>query len=379
MPWLGASPRRQVVLLAAVLVSAAAAAEEDAEEGNGLCWYNTDKTFRRCCEEGDVAGDCWTGLGFTPELCCRPPSVELLQCYQDMEARTERKYKDLQELEAIAVEEHAAEYADLIAGHAAGYGALLAQPMALWSYACSSTNNPLLWSEGCNCCDPKVSNCPQEVDPSDAVQIRPEYMKCCHPVLTRKTLSPPDETLEASIQEQVARWIPSRKWIRAHGHKMQWDLGPGQISRGCVVSIRDGTAASNCSEACVGFDCSYLWAFKLTLEIINGINPLPDMDLVLNLSDETLDEYGEVPVFTRVGTRWTSTIGLPAEWQMHPGQCLKTIKVGMIATSQVSWEDRAPELIWRGTHSNLWSGANCSIALAAEDPSHMERCMRSPT
>ena len=82
-------------------------------------------------------------------------------------------------------------------------------------------------------------------------------------------------------------------------------------------------------------------------------------------------------VVLQVGTRWTSTIVLPSEWQMHPAQCHRKLKEGMVAMERFRWEDRKAVLIWRGTHSNLWA-EDCKAAPAARDPAMMEKCVTLP-
>eukprot|EP00913_Durusdinium_trenchii_P022506 g21142.t2 len=95
------------------------------------------------------------------------------------------------------------------------------------------------------------------------------------------------------------------------------------------------------------------------------------------LGDETLENtLLEAPVFTRGGTWWTHTLTLPFEWQMHPTQCVRTIKVGMNAMGLIKWEDRKPILIWRGSHSNLWT-PHCKIYRAAREFHMLERCVTS--
>lgn len=95
-----------------------------------------------------------------------------------------------------------------------------------------------------------------------------------------------------------------------------------------------------------------------------------------------MDAYGDLPVFTRTGTRWTNTVGLPFEWQMHPAQCRKHVAQGMKASRLHPWDTREPKLIWRGSNSNC-RNPRCKIALAAggedaEAARAMEACGRQP-
>lgn len=102
------------------------------------------------------------------------------------------------------------------------------------------------------------------------------------------------------------------------------------------------------------------------------------MHFIASAADEIVEhDLTEVPVFTRVATKWTSSLALPAEWQLNPTQCNKIIKVGMISLEKFSWEEREPVLIWRGSHSNLWV-PGCSMALAAKDESMLKKCTEMP-
>lgn len=49
---------------------------------------------------------------------------------------------------------------------------------------------------------------------------------------------------------------------------------------GCVISIHPNGSITTCPEevACHGFDCSFLRAVVLALEVIQAIHPLPPLD-----------------------------------------------------------------------------------------------------
>eukprot|EP00930_Biecheleria_cincta_P003029 TRINITY_DN10396_c0_g2_i1.p1 TRINITY_DN10396_c0_g2~~TRINITY_DN10396_c0_g2_i1.p1 ORF type:complete len:569 (+),score=76.91 TRINITY_DN10396_c0_g2_i1:31-1707(+) len=350
------------------------------EMGNGLCWYNSDRSYERCCAgEGDQT--CWKGLWITAELCCYPLTQRHQQCFDSMEARAETK---LERLSARQAAEEAlgwtSEEPEQLSKMIFYLELLLSQPLSMWSWACSAPSHPFLWSPGCACCDPIEDEC-NEGDPRlSSTAMTPEHLLCCYPVYARKSDGQLDDALEASIQEQLAKVQPSRQATLEQGPSLSWPTGEFSVARGCMISVDDDGSVSTCSEehACHLFDCSYLRALVAALEIIQHVKPLPAMQFIVSAADEIVEhDLKQVPVFTRVGTRWTSSLALPAEWQLNPTQCGKIIKVGMISLEKDSWEEREPVLIWRGSPSNLWI-PGCSMALAAKDESMLKKCTEMP-
>lgn len=312
-------------------------------------------------------------------------SEQQQECFDSIESRVLAKAGKLRDVAAVIEAEKDPEMQEefyMSQVYANSYDIMLAQPLSLWSWACSAPDSPLLWSEGCACCEP------EEIEPeethcimADTTTTWPNFLKCCHAIYTRKVQEASDAALDARIQEELKHLRPSRQRIMDAGPKLSWDFGRGTVAYGCVVSIHEDGGISSCAEdqACHAFDCSYLRAVLLALEVIQAINPLPALDFVLNAGDETItNTTPEVPIFTRGGTWWTHTLILPHEWQMHPAQCERTIKVGMNAMGYVKWEDRKNILIWRGSHSNLWA-PNCKISKAARDHSELQKCVSPNT
>ena len=303
-------------------------------------------------------------------------SEQQQECFDSIESRALAKLRKLREVAAVIEAEKDPEMQEeyyMSQVQANSYEMLLAQPLSLWSWACSAPDSPLLWSEECACCEPEETHCIM----ADKATTWPNFLKCCHAIYTRKVQEASDAALDASIQEELKYLRPSRQRIMDAGPKLSWNLGGESVAYGCVVSVHEDGRISSCAEdyACHAFDCSYLRAVLLALEVIQAINPLPALDFVLNAGDETLrNTIPEAPIFTRGGTWWTHTLILPFEWQMHPAQCERTIKVGMNAMGMVKWEDRKSILIWRGSHSNLWA-PNCKISQAAKDHSQLQKCV----
>ena len=292
-----------------------------------------------------------------------------------MELRVEAKLKMLRGLAEVAEEGHLMEQAYVTRLHANSYEILLSQPLSMWAWACSVPDSPLLWSKDCACCEPEAG-CTRVSD----TETWTAFVTCCYTVYARKVLESADAVLDASIQEHLRAVQPSRSAIKEYGPKLSWQLGGASLARGCIVSIHANASISTCPEdhACRGFDCSFLRALCLALQVIQAINPLPAMDFLVNAGDETLQNaFPEAPVFTRGGTLWTPTLTLPFEWQMHPAQCGRSVKVGMNAMSQIRWEEREPILVWRGSHSNLWT-PHCKMAQAARNDTMLEKCVSLP-
>lgn len=348
--------------------------DEDVQEelGNGLCWYNSDRSFHRCCVEADP--DCWTGIWIIEELCCHPLSQQHLECFASLENRVERKLITLKTLLDQAEE------ADYLQSAVFSYEVSLAQPLGMWAWACSVPDSPMIWSPNCECCEPAEVYCEDTSLRPPEEEVWDEFTRCCFPVYSRKTFAHLPDDLRESMTSQLEALRPRRDSIVKRGPQLHWDLGKEAHVNGCLISVHEDGTVSSCPEshACHGFDCSYLRAVLLALNVIQSTRPLPKLSFVLNAADDVVDhDLSEVPVFTRVGTRWTSTIVLPSEWQMHPAQCHRKLKEGMVAMERFRWEDRKAVLIWRGTHSNLWA-EDCKAAPAARDPAMMEKCVTLP-
>ncbi|CAE7237733.1 Poglut2 [Symbiodinium natans] len=369
--------------IALALLAVVAGQEVDPEDrGNGLCWYNSilaecDRSFHRCCVEADP--DCWRGIWAIAELCCHRLTDQHQQCFDDIEERVESKLQSLSILLARAEAAGLQEMVEGLVQNSVAYQVMLAQPLAVWAWACSVPDSPLIWSRNCDCCEPAEDYC-QDSSLRDEQQIWAEFTRCCFPVYSRKTFHPVDDLLQASISSDLEMLRPRRESIWTDGPHLTWDLGDGRYAKGCIISVHEDGTVSSCPEshACHDFDCSYLRAVLLALRVIQSINPLPALDFVLNAGDETVENtLPEAPVFTRTGTLWTATLALPFEWQLHPAQCQRRLKEGMLAVERLRWEDRKAVLIWRGTHSNLWV-EDCRAALAAKAEEMMERCVSLP-
>jgi len=258
------------------------------------------------------------------------------------------------------------------------YEELLAHPMRMWSWACSTWDSPMLWSEGCKCCDPLEVKDPACYRQRETALNHTQYYSCCHPVYARISAGPLNEDLESSLRANIAKINVSRELIVGDGPHLRWPLGSNQVASGCVISIRDrNIQACNEAHACNGFDCSYLQAFMMTVKIIRATHPLPDLDLVLNAGDVTMVSHSAIPVFTRTATLWTNTVALPFEWQLHPGQCQMTLRQATHAGEEVTWESRKSTLVWRGSPSNCLV-PGCRIAVAADDARAFEACGHLP-
>lgn len=298
-----------------------------------------------------------------------------------MESRVEAKLQKLHQIIQMAEDAGLEKEVYITGVQASSYEVLLAQPLSMWSWACSAPDSPLLWSTDCACCEPVETTCEAEVEAVEEATTWLSFLKCCYGIYRRKILEPPDEALEHSIRMQLESLRPSRQRILQDGPKLSWNLGGESVARGCVVSVHENGTVSSCSEeyACQGFDCSFLRAVRLALQVIQAINPLPAFDFVLNAGDETLgNTFAEAPTFTRGGSWWTDTVILPHEWQMHPTQCGRSIKVGMNAMGMIRWEDRKTLLIWRGSHSNLWT-PHCKMYQAARNHNMLGRCVTPDT
>lgn len=351
--------------------------EEGDQLGNGLCWYNSNRNYTRCCVDADP--ECWIGIWVTADLCCHAMSQQQQQCFDSMESRVEAKLQKLHQIIQMAEDAGLEKEVYITGVQASSYEVLLAQPLSMWSWACSAPDSPLLWSIDCACCEPVETTC--EVEAVEEATTWLSFLKCCYGIYRRKILEPPDEALEHSIRMQLESLRPSRQRILQDGPKLSWNLGGESVARGCVVSVHENGTVSSCSEeyACQGFDCSFLRAVRLALQVIQAINPLPAFDFVLNAGDETLgNTFAEAPTFTRGGSWWTDTVILPHEWQMHPTQCGRSIKVGMNAMGMIRWEDRKTLLIWRGSHSNLWT-PHCKMYQAARNHNMLGRCVTPDT
>ena len=84
-----------------ILFLAAGADPDPADGGNGLCWYNSDRSYERCC--GPTADpDCWVGIWVTADLCCHPMTAQQQECFDSMESRVESKLKRLHDMTSAA-------------------------------------------------------------------------------------------------------------------------------------------------------------------------------------------------------------------------------------------------------------------------------------
>ena len=317
----------------------------------------------------------------TEGLCCYPLTEQYQQCFNSIEEKVEEKLKTLRRLkdgaEMAGLEQ---EVSDLLP-HVASYEYLLSQPLGMWSWACSVPDSPLIWSKSCDCCEPEEGFCKEKGSRPDKEEIWLQYARCCFPVYTRKSWGPVDPDLQGSIDMELQALRPNLQAIQTEGTQLSWGMGGASLARGCLISIHENGTVTSCPEshACHGFDCSYLRAVLMAVRIIQANHPLPAMDFLLNAGDETTENtLPQAPVFTRTGTRWTATLALPFEWQLHPAQCVRKLKEGMLATQRRKWEDREAILIWRGSHSNLWL-PDCRVARAANDEEFMARCAKSVT
>ncbi|CAE8596619.1 unnamed protein product, partial [Polarella glacialis] len=351
-----------------------------ATSGNELCWDDGHKSFERCCRAaGGLAPEqCWTAASFNEHFCCHQLPAGYAECLEGFEGKVLAKLGRLEPELALALAS-GLEYAD----HALVLSQVLdlyrhmlsVQPLKLWTLACASPRSPWLWSDGCECCDPaELDNC--EAGEAAAAQAATKYSQCCYPVYARQVRQPPDEPLEAEIQRHLGSIQVQPGRIAEGVSTTRWRVSQYLHAGACVISIR-GRRVESCKEdlACPGFDCSYLRALLQTVAIVHEINPLPDMDFVLNAADATISHFGELPVFTRAGTRWTNTLALPSEWQLHPHQCRMQVEKAFHAGAAVPWEERAPRLIWRGSRSNCRM-PDCDIAAADDDAQAMEKCGR---
>jgi len=368
--------------------------------GNPICWFNTQATFERCClpdtaaevraaatlparEAADLPEECWSEHR-TADLCCHPVPAKALQCYLDMEGRVSSKLGWLGDLKALQA--HTQAWPEHLPGreetevHARVYESMLAQPLTLWAWACTaSMGSPLLWSDECACCDPPAHWCLRDSPEvlADVRSMRDEFVHCCFPMYARRVagVDPVDDALERSLIAHIrASGAVSRAAVVEQGPRLRWPLAANFVARGCLVTVRGGLVQA-CEEAhaCSGFDCSYLRAFLLTLRVLSSHKRLPDLDLVLNAGDLTMDAPEMLPVFTRVGTRWTNTIALPVEWQLHPGQCRWHVREATQASWGVPWARRAAQLVWRGSNSNCVA-PRCEIAAASDRIEEMQKC-----
>lgn len=324
-------------------------------DGNSLCWYLSGKSYQGCCLQ-PVRDDCWTGLGYTEEFCCHALPQGYQQCFDDIEQRV---FDKIATLEQHGVEDEAR---PMLAEHHALMNYLLSKPLELWQWACSAPASPFLWSPKCACCEPRDDGCVME---EQSVMVK-EYGQCCFPIYARRTREAPDLTLERAIQAHLGTLQIPRGELSERGEKLEWQVSASLLARGCLISLRSDGSVRTCDEthACPGFDCSYLRAVVLTLEIIQAVNPLPDLDFVLNAADVSMGALDPLPIFTRVGTRWTNTLELPSEWQLHPGQCIKHLAKAINSVLSSPWENRESTLIWRGSTSNCRT-VRCNMALAS--------------
>lgn len=162
------------------------------------------------------------------------------------------------------------------------------------------------------------------------------------------------------------------------GPRLVWHMGI-HAPRGCLISVAADGQIHACEEthACGSFDCSYLRALLLNLDVIQGYRQLPEFDLILNAGDVTLHDASDLPTFTRTGTSWaTRSFALPFEWQLHPGQCHKQL-IKWALVSMKPWEARLPQLIWRGSNSNC-RFVHCNATAVSEgEASEAVECSRA--
>ncbi|CAK0866771.1 unnamed protein product [Prorocentrum cordatum] len=263
-----------------------------------------------CCGDG-AAVDCWGGLRrasaaslwVAEDFCCHALPPGYGKCYEGLEGRE----------------------AGVLTTHADFYAYMASRPPELWLYACLHPASPLLWSRDCDCCEPPL---PGRSEPQCAAGL-------------------------AGLNGSGV----SREHLHAHLEAASLDAGAVAVaslqrpfsSQGCLVSARRGEVATcDEAEACPTEDCAYMKAFKLALMV-------------------TTVGFDGVPVFTRVGTRWSNTVALPVEWQLHPAQCNRHVMDAVWA-----------KLVWRGTASNCRT-FRCRLTAAAEDAAELERCVRPPS
>eukprot|EP00927_Polykrikos_kofoidii_P050630 TRINITY_DN44520_c0_g1_i1.p1 TRINITY_DN44520_c0_g1~~TRINITY_DN44520_c0_g1_i1.p1 ORF type:complete len:578 (+),score=47.17 TRINITY_DN44520_c0_g1_i1:33-1736(+) len=352
--------------------SAEEAVDEQVPHGNDLCWYNNNRSYSRCCLH-DADPDCWIGPWYTADFCCYPLPPKYPQCFDDIEARVEVKRATLDDW-GIRMAMEGADIQLILHNakmHDHAFSRLLELPLKLWRWACGDPTSPSLWSQGCACCVPVDPLCEFDAQLSGMV---PQYRECCYPVYTRKVMGEPDLALEAAIQAHLGSMQFSRSSILQEGSSVIFQFNETFFARGCIISLRQGIL-SHClrEHACPEFECSYLDAFILVLGVIQHVNPLPDIDLVLNCGDLTLSASSNLPSFARMGTHWTQSLVLPFEWQLHPAQCVKHVSLGMSAAEHWPWEQKKDGLIWRGSHSNCFL-PGCSPRLASDSQEAMKAC-----
>ncbi|CAE8645474.1 unnamed protein product [Polarella glacialis] len=345
---------------------------------NGFCWRGEGPgSFERCCGN-ESSDDCWSGgPSYNEDFCCHPLPTGYIDCWERIESKVLSKMKRLEGIAqtvADSPEAYDPDVSRMLQYHIDLYGyQLMAQPLQIWELACAGPTSGYLWSDDCECCLPEgPHDCEERARMHPGVQD--EYRQCCFPVYSRRVHEPPDEQLETQIQSELGNLHVSAGRIASEGPSMELLISGSSKAGACVVSIRAGTVEACDSDwACPDFDCSYLRALLQVIRLIHSINPLPDMELLINAADLTLGHFGDLPVFTRAGTRWTNTLPMPSEWQLDFYQCRKTVRIAFKAGATVPWKQRASKLLWRGSMSNCLI-AGCSISTADDDENAMQVC-----
>ena len=119
-----------------------------------------NRNYTRCCVDADP--ECWIGIWVTADLCCHAMSQQQQQCFDSMESRVEAKLQKLHQIIEIAEDAALENEVYITRVQASSYEVLLAQPLSMWSWACSAPDSPLLWSKDCACCEPMETTCEVE-------------------------------------------------------------------------------------------------------------------------------------------------------------------------------------------------------------------------
>lgn len=409
LPWSGrrgcrrrlgvmASARGVVACAVVAAYSAPRVVAEARVSHNEMCFQgDMSRSPEECCGGGGDAS-CWEAEGSSEELCCHDLPPRVLQCFRDIEERASAKAQKLNATthqmlgiirdEGIDLDQFPPEYRQMMVGvseYFDFYTQLLLNPPTLLNWACEFPPSTMLWSEGCACCDPHEQGlCQMGVEEFDEFAMQPINLRlraeCCYPVYQRRIglvdRGEGDPALDAAIERHLGDLRLPRGLVARRAPAVSWRMGSEMESRGCLVSVLASGEILPCDEAhaCKGFDCSYMRAFIQVVTIIQAIRPLPAFDLLLNPADFTPSRTpSDVPIFTRTGTKWTNTIGLPFEWQLHPSQCRKHVKEVAWAGMKNPWDSRKTKLVWRGSPSNC-RAPSCVAGEAEGRNAAMERC-----
>lgn len=345
-------------------------------EFNSLCWESRRVeelrlTKERCCGAGDgaSAGDdgCWEALDgwYSYEFCCQFSSEAVTQ-HCDWPSVLVR-----------------------LLGNAA-----LGQRQGFhpnrWMFYYNLADEPMAAFDFC-CFMPDMGagmhSCWDELPPlGPGLEDLPRpWVECCFPLLRRRLqaggegISTLPGRLLGSLREELqaledAPWLPPRGLglsasLDAHDQEGSLLLG----NRPCRVWVRNGELHM-CDRrlACVGFDdddphndCSYFGAVHRALAIIHALHPFPDgLDLLVSPGNHD-SEAVAVPIFTRARPKEPRShyLLLPMEWQLHPWQVRKHVRD--VTRHNISWEDKLPEVLWRGSNSNCMASCRAADVVTA--------------